>query len=251
MPNSSWPRIPRQDTKTPSCPKNKSSQWDCTSQKTALKLERVAGRVQIEGDKHTRKQAAGPECGIMYLHNRRNCSECYVNKRSKCGSLKSFFTFNLLLIYVILWTGVTSYDGCVLSLLTDAHALCLLVPTKQVRQNIRPTLSAVTNIQEWIFKLTVIFIRLSTGAVYSVIFISGARWALHWNGWCFEPLRENRWWCVVTTLPSYPISCLYKDKFCNWVSLQYVPVTSGLWCFLYSRLDDGWKAPWWWKRLVP
>lgn len=97
------------------------------------------------------------------------------------GAVWLNFTFNLLLINVTLWTGVTNYDGCVLSLLTDAHGLCLLVPTKQVRQNIRPTLNAVINMQPWTceLKLSVIFIRLSTGTVYSVIFISGARRTLH------------------------------------------------------------------------
>lgn len=176
--------------------------------------------------------------------------------------MKNVFTFKWSLIDGIMCTGVISFDGCVLSLLTDAHALCLLVPTNQVRQNITPTLCTVLNMQTWRYKLnlSVIFIRLSTGPVYPVILFSGARWTLHWDGWCFEPPWENRRWCVEAQIcfyiPFKAVAC--KKKCSKWNTLSYALFSLSIFmsplvflCLLYSRLDDGWKTPWWWKGLVP
>lgn len=75
-------------------------------------------------------QPVGPYCWKNDEHSKQQLNE---------------FTFNWLLINGIPWTGVISFDGCVLSLLTGAHALCLLVPTNQVRQNITPILSTILN----------------------------------------------------------------------------------------------------------
>lgn len=89
---------------------------------------------------------------------------------------------------------------------------CALTPNRRTRfmstsahQPGESHTNTVLNIETWRFelKLSVMFIRLSTGAVYSVILISGARWTLHWDGWCFEPPGENRRWFVEAQICFY------------------------------------------------
>lgn len=99
------------------------------------------------------------------------------------------------------WAGAISYDGCTRSLPTGAHVLCLPAPTKQVKRNImwhydwvQPTGCRCGYL--YFNSVYILYIRLSTGAMYSVLLLSGAWWTLHWNGGCIEPVRENRRWFV-------------------------------------------------------
>lgn len=51
-----------------------------------------------------------------------------------CQTLNLSFGTN----HYVIWTGVTSFGGCVLSLQTGVRVLCLQVHTKQVGEYVTP-----------------------------------------------------------------------------------------------------------------
>lgn len=96
---------------------------------------------------------------------------------------------------------------------------------------------------------SVICNRLSTGAVYSVLFISGARWTLHWNGWCFKPVRENWWWFVQCFYDNYEENLDFYTFLCQFLYIVFVCLFNSIGWMMGERLHDG-ERGWFPNRVV-